>query len=124
MNATKSLFGALVLSLILVSASCKDKSKDDAPAPAETAKPPATKPTQAPPTPPERKCTPATNNRVPCSNSTRTSPFSCVRYTKECAVEVQIASGAEFVRLKSVNGISVDALVDAAKRGCRGGVRT
>ena len=71
----------------------------------------------------DQTCKQIEDGSLDCAESSRQSPFTCVRYNEDCSVDVQLAGAADFYRLKSIDGIAADALVQAAKKGCKDGRR-
>jgi len=55
---------------------------------------------------------------VDCAGGPRSSPFSCMRFTNDCAVDVQLEPDGEWYRLEGVNGIRIGALRALADGSC------
>lgn len=64
------------------------------------------------------RCAPGDEPLVNCSNGPRTSPFTCVRFTKDCQVDVQVTGGPTWYRLEGVNGVLTEGVIAIAKRAC------
>jgi len=55
---------------------------------------------------------------VDCAGGERSSPFTCMRFTNDCAVDVQLEADGEWYRLEGVNGIRIAALRALADSSC------
>jgi hypothetical protein len=55
---------------------------------------------------------------VDCAEGPRSSPFVCMRFDADCAVDVQLEPDGEWYRLEGVNGVRIEALRDLADSAC------
>jgi hypothetical protein len=55
---------------------------------------------------------------VDCAGGPRSSPFTCVRFDPDCAVDVQLEPDGDWYRLEGVNGVRIGALRALADTAC------
>lgn len=63
-------------------------------------------------------CAPEADAAVDCTDGPRASPFTCLRFTSDCRMDVQLEVDGAWYRLEGVNGVTVDGIRDIAESAC------